>query len=468
LFLASLCHGDQSVTITKVDPGGKCGSYYEVTLDFGGDDSYQAHYTMGQKYAQAILETYHDGDYEQSISAYFRYYVAYFNLNGLFYKDFMSRVSDLIEKFDSPDDEFYLYGAEIKGMASVIDSRENGYAFWDILTFFLLPENQLSFKELFLVNMISDVFSNTGCTSVSAWGSLTPDEDPAVKGCPIVGKNTDFPVGLTLEGELGKISSMHAVHYFKNQGSKKDMISIGFLGCLLLSEKGVNEDGLFLAENITPYITGDDYYESKGKDSISGVMRHCLENFHSADESAGYFLDGKSFTHGNVVTLVDPSEAKLVENSYLGSYIREYDSTLRSGPTGIITNEDTTPPEEWDYQKFSGPVLAATNSFQLPDQPYNHINTSKYRISTIESMVMAMDNDGVLTEDELMEIMSQGERLGGQDNIFRTDLSSTLQSTIYNSGKRTIKIHFAPCPFVVKKPDIPDYIDLNIGFIGEP
>ncbi|MBU1168407.1 MAG: C45 family peptidase [Proteobacteria bacterium] len=466
LITAFCCPAEPSVTIKKIKPDGRCGDYYEVVLDFDHEDDYQAHFTMGKKYAEAVLKAYYRGDYEKSISSYIRYSVAALRLDGLKYNDFMGRTSDLMEKFDDSSDEFYLYGAEIEGMASVMNSYEHGHVDNDNVFYCCFPENQLSLKEIFLINFFTDVFSNNGCTSLSVWDRLRPDNNPFLDGGPLVGKNTDFSQGFSWDGHTGKISSMHAVHYFKNQGSKKDVISIGFLGCLLVSEKGVNQDGLFVGENISRYR--ENYNESYGKTSVNAVMRHCLENFDAVDDASLYIQDGKSYAHGNLITLADTHDVRIVENSYMGSSIREYDSILRTDPVGVVTHADVDPPAVWNYELFEGPVLAATNSFQLQDQPENHRESSQYRLGTIESMMLAMDDDGIVTEGELIEILSQGERNGGQNNVFRTEYNATLQSLVYDPRRQTIMIHFAPCPFVVKRPALPDYIDLHLGFIGDP
>jgi hypothetical protein len=338
-------------------------------------------------------------------------------------------------------------------MASVLDSWQNGFAFGDNLVFLLIDENQLSLKELFLINFISDVFSDNGCTSITVWGDLTPDTDPAMDGRPIVAKNSDFATGLSFGNHIGKLASMHAVHYIKNQGAKKDIVSIGYLGCLLLSEKGMNPNGLFIGENTSQYT--EDHYRSEGKDSVSASMRKCLESFDSITDASDYMINGRSYTHGTNITMVDRNEALIVESSYLGSHVREYDET--SLKPNLVTYLDSEVSTDWDHTVFEGPVLAATNCFQLSVHPENLWESSTNRLGTVTDMITAMDDDGTITVEELKSILSSGVEGGGPSNVFREDILSTIQSTIYDPRKQTVKIHFAPYPTVVKKPALPDY-----------
>lgn len=466
LCLTGLCSSAPSVTITHVDPHGNCGSYYEAVLDYDGSDSYETHYEMGQLYAQAILDVYDGIDFERSYSTFIRYSVMNYYLNGIGYNDFIDRASDFIDKFDDPGDEFYLYGAEIEGMASVLNSDENGHTGGDYIYYFFFKENELSLKEIFMINMLSDVFASNGCSSLSAWGELTPSDDPMLDGGPIVGKNTDFSIGSPTYGTLGKLTSMHAVHYFKNQGSKKDMITLSILGSLLPLEKGMNEDGLFVGENLSRYR--QDHYESAGKDPVTAVLRAALETCTTVGEAQAVIMENRFYSHGNLITVADQDHVEIVENSYLGSDSRMFDSELRTDPIGVITDPDTNPPEVWDYNVFEGPVLAATNSFQLPSQPENHWNSSMYRLGTIKAMMMELDDDGEITQDDIMEVLTQNRFSYNNYDMFRDSLIATIQSMIYDTRRQTLKVHFAPCPFPIQYPWVPDYADIDMGFLNAP
>jgi hypothetical protein len=209
----------------------------------------------------------------------------------------------------------------------------------------------------------------------------------------------------------------------------------------------------------------EDHYDSSGKYPTPAVMRYCLENFSTVAASESYLMNGKSFPHGNLITIADRYGAEIIENSYNGSFIRNYASSLKAG---LVTDSKANPPQVWDYRNFAGPVLAATNCFQLPQSPDNLRDTSLVRLGTIETMLLENDDDGVVTVDDLVSILSQKKLGGGQKDIFRTDASSsTLQSMVYDPVKQTIKVHFSPCPNGVKWPYIPAYIELQVGFIGQ-
>lgn len=219
----SVVHGAQSVDIVKsfAPEGGT--TYYTVTLDFGGADDYDAHFIIGQKYAESLLKIFREqGGFEIAVSACLRKSLDEYERSGLRFKDMMVKVTELMGQAGSEGNEYYLAGAEIEGMNSVFNSSRNGYSSSDRLWWLIFNENQLTLRELYLLNMISN-------------GLVSQNQD-------ISGQQSGKRL---LEG-------FRAVYTIKNRGNKKDQICEGFLGCLFNTVKPSSEDKM-----LSGFITGN-------------------------------------------------------------------------------------------------------------------------------------------------------------------------------------------------------------------
>lgn len=208
----SRVHGAQSVDIMKGFVPGTGMPYYNVTLDFGGADDYDAHFIIGQKYAEEILTSFREqGGFEIAISTCLRKSLDELEQSGLRFKDMMGKVTELIGQAGSEGNEYYLAGAEIEGMNSVLNSSRNGYSSSDRLWWLIFNENQLTLRELYLLNMISN-------------GLVGQAQEVSVK-------------------QSGKrlFEGFKAVYTIKNRGNKKDQVCEGFLGCLFNTAKPSDE-----------------------------------------------------------------------------------------------------------------------------------------------------------------------------------------------------------------------------------
>jgi hypothetical protein len=217
---ASVVNGAQSVDILKSFAPESGTAYYAVTLDFGGADDYDAHFIIGQKYAESLLKIFREqGGFEIAVSACLRKSLDEIERSGLRFKDMMVKVTELMGQAGSEGNEYYLAGAEIEGMNSVFNSSRNGYSSSDRLWWLIFNENQLTLRELYLLNMISN-------------GLVSQVQD-------ISGKQS---VKRLLEG-------FKAVYTIKNRGNKKDQICEGFLGCLFNTVKTSSEEKMLSGFN---------------------------------------------------------------------------------------------------------------------------------------------------------------------------------------------------------------------------
>jgi hypothetical protein len=199
-------HAAQSVDIEKTPASNNGSPSYKVTLDFGGADDYDAHFIVGQKYAEAVLKVFKDqGGFETAISTCLRKSVNELERNGIRYKDMMNRVTNLMGKSDKEGDEYYLAGAEIEGMTSVLNSSRNGYSARDRLWLLMFNENQLTLRELYLLGMI-----------LSGIAPHAPNP--------------------------GIFNGLKAVYIVKNRGPRKDQVCEGILGCLFNTAKAAGDE----------------------------------------------------------------------------------------------------------------------------------------------------------------------------------------------------------------------------------
>lgn len=220
---ASRVHGAQSVDIVKNFAPENGMTYYNVTLDFGGADDYDAHFIIGQKYAESLLKIFREqGGFEIAVSTCLRKSLDELERSGLRFKDMMGKVTELMGRTGSEGHEYYLAGAEIEGMNSVFNSSRNGYSSSDRLWWLIFNENQLTLRELYLLNMISN---------------------------GLVGQSQE--VSGHQSGEK-LLEGFRAVYTIKNRGNKKDQVCEGFLGCLFNTAKPSDEEKM-----LSGFITGD-------------------------------------------------------------------------------------------------------------------------------------------------------------------------------------------------------------------
>lgn len=202
-IVAHPLYASQHVEISQLIDSKSHNPYYSVTLDFGGVDDYDAHFIIGQKYAEALLNNFRSqGGFEITASAFLRTNLDALNRSGLRFKDMMGQVSEFMNRTGVEGDVYYLAGAEIEGMNSVFNSDRNGYSASDRLWWLIFNENQLTLRELYLLNMMTSGLVGPG-----------PKAGPA--SCRTM------------------LESFRAVYTVKNRHGKKDKVCEGYLGCLL-------------------------------------------------------------------------------------------------------------------------------------------------------------------------------------------------------------------------------------------
>lgn len=202
-YFSNTLYGAQTVEVSLLNDPQSRALYYNVILDFGGADDYDAHFIIGQKYAEAVLDIFRNqGGFEITASTYLRNTINDMKRSGLHFKDMMGQVKAFMGRTGAEGDAYYLAGAEIEGMDSVFNSGRNGYSASDRLWWLIFNENQLTLRELYLLNMIAS-------------GLM----DPVTKS--------------GTSSRMKMFESYKAVYTVKNRRDKKDKICEGYLGCLL-------------------------------------------------------------------------------------------------------------------------------------------------------------------------------------------------------------------------------------------
>jgi hypothetical protein len=238
VFAAGRSYGAQSVSIERVYPKTGERPFYQVTMDFGGADDYDAHFIIGQKYAEAILRIFHDqGGFEYAASSFLRKSVDQLGKSGIKFRDMLGKVSELMGRCEREGDEFHLASACIEGMNSVFNSSRNGYSANDRLWLLIFNENQLTLRELYLMNLISRDIELR----------LSRDKIP---GAAMAGD----PWEKDLNPKL--LDGFKARYIIKNRNGKNDQACDGYLGCLFGTVKP------FIAENMISSFGSSDKNEA--------------------------------------------------------------------------------------------------------------------------------------------------------------------------------------------------------------
>jgi hypothetical protein len=200
----------QTVDIVKVSPGGHAAPYYKVSLDFGGENDYNAHYRIGQKYADAIItRCVSDKEFETTISSCLRQTAADLEKKGIRFKDMMKRMNTVMNDFSRENNQFYLFNAEIEGMISVLNSRKNGRASRDHLWIFFIEEHQLTLKELCLFNILMNSTQSVYVCSLEPKERTNQMADVGKNLTPL--RNLEFNPGM-LAGNLSYFKEIGRAH----------------------------------------------------------------------------------------------------------------------------------------------------------------------------------------------------------------------------------------------------------------
>ena len=239
----------QSVDITRVVPDGHFLPYFIVVLDFGGENDYNAHYLIGQKYAEALMNmTIDSNDFETTVSTFLRQSMPH----RADFSEVMKEISVATDRLNRENNEFSLFSAEIEGMTSVLNSRKYGHVSQDHLWWFFIDENQLTLHELYLFNFICDTIRINDGSEQALLNGLRPDKDQVVYGKILETNHSDSNTGPGQNNDIGRFSGLHALHYFKNRGKGKDYVTSGVLGCLLVQTAGVKEENMVLSKYVSP------------------------------------------------------------------------------------------------------------------------------------------------------------------------------------------------------------------------
>lgn len=459
--------GTPTVSVTHVDASTNIGGYFKTTIDFAGcgDSDAAKLETLGHNYADAIVEAYDDvysDDLGQSISGYIREIDAFLNFYGIYFKDsdnppdyddniLMDRARALRHKVENDGYAHYLHHV-IVGMSGVLNPDNKPDRIW----YLGFEDNYLTVNELYLWNFIAETLSYSGCSTIGAWGNATSD------GKVIVGRNTDYYPGTTLDGHTAMITSMHQILYLKNQLGEDetmmhDTIMFNFLG-EIAGVVGVNDEGLFISANYSQNLAADYNFVEKYPIGI----REALGKYQTVSDDCVSYFTSKEYPVGWLTTLADTSVVKIIENCWDGS---TYEHAVRLYNSDLRLSE-----EEWDYMNFTGPVIVALNSNLMESMVNNHdddtyqanVNHQVYRLANYNTEIQARDHDqDKITMDDIKAMVSwrhepntEGHEDGDEDIFWANSTEATIQSVVYKpatSGntkvlRRLIQINLPTSP----------------------
>ncbi|MBT8339438.1 MAG: hypothetical protein HKP58_00395 [Desulfatitalea sp.] len=430
------------------------GEHYEVVLDYNGSDSLETHRQIGERYAREILDV--APDYEARVSRYIRYILMLSNPFGITYRDLISAIEQYRLEFDvgHPD-----IAAELQGMDSVFNPYGGEKDRVWIITG-LIPDNQLTLNEVYLLNMIAGIPGLAECSSLAVWG------DYSATGDTIVGRNLDFFIG---NQKRNRITKIHAITHFKNQGGEKfDFVSVSWLGVITVLT-GYNERGLFIASHMSESSNIND---SREAEILELNQRRILETTDTID-GAFDLIDNYQYKSGFATILADSLTAKIAEVDISAS---THESTffLRDSSTLLNLEADTHGSIGYWYNTFHDQdAIVTVNSFLLPEQSLNHDNkkTNFNRLLNFTDLLHGIAGSGQRVDmNEMSEIISYAtDNSFDTGNIYRVGptqsySSITVHSVVYRPSTRSLKVHFAPYDGVIYRPDIPGYKDYTVDF----
>ncbi|OHD63688.1 MAG: hypothetical protein A2176_05530 [Spirochaetes bacterium RBG_13_51_14] len=375
-------------------------SYYQLTLNL---DDYSNHYELGLDYGSQILTLV--PNYEEIVDWYLKIVSVLVP-----YESLRDRAVEIKDGDQIPED----YQEEIDGLASVCTGTEDKAG-----------DGKLSINEVYMLQLLPDIFVSTQCSSVSVFGASSDT------GHTIIGRNLEWFAGFP----HNYLSLLQAVVTIKN-AAPYDVCLIGylgFIGCIT----GFNNQGLFGSIHVSD--ADKSLYDATGKGSYNMNLRYTLENYNSVSTAGNYLttLDSTDYAAGHLFDLADPDEAQVFEydpGPPVNKGIREWDSTLRGGVTLF----------DHDY------TIGAVNSCVLPGFYDNHRGNNVSRWDHMKEQLDKKFGDigtpDTVTVNELKDVITnfQGRKPGAVDgDLYRGYIQQTF---IYQPGLDLAKaeVHFHP------------------------
>jgi hypothetical protein len=293
------------------------------------------------------------------------------------------------------------YREEMEGLAATFTGGNRNW----------FNDGRISTEEVYLLNLMGDVWRLTECSGVAVWGPRSA-----------TGKNITARLFDWSGGKMSQLTKIPAVTTIKN--GDKSICLIGYLG-FMGTIAGFNPSGVFAG--VLDCQSGTFPYVCAGKRSYMLDLRHALENYKTLDEAAGYMADpANQYTVNHLIFFSDPNVSKVLENNFSGTganmrrALRTDSSELNDGVTWGIPN-----------------AVACVNSFLLKGN-HNNFNGADFNTARWDSFHRELLAKGdVVTFDQLKEVATfhTEELPGAQGN-----------GDIYCGANQTIVL-FEPATF---------------------
>ncbi len=370
-------------------------TYHELTLDYSSSTD---RYAMGVYYGQQTKAL--AADFERIFDWYV--YTASIIVP---YNTMITRALEIKKQIPAE------YQQEMEGLASVCTGTEDKAL-----------DGKLSPNELYLLQVLPDVWISASCSSVAVFGSSSST------GSTIIGRNLEWFGGFP----NNYLSKLQAVVTVKNAAfGRKNVCLIGylgFLGCIT----GFNSDGLYGAIQVS---NGDSrLYSATGKGSYNMNLRYVLETQGSV-AAAGTYLTADAFQYaaGHLLVFADPTVAQVFEYEpdTPRREMRAYNSTRKSNATWVT----------------QGNTIGAVNSFVLEGFYDNHSGNNVSRWNQMrDQLQLKLDDGGTATVDEVKQVITyyQGSSPGAvEGDLYREHIQQTI---IFQpaAGQKNVEVHFHP------------------------
>jgi hypothetical protein len=303
-----------------------------------------------------------------------------------------------------------------------------------------LGDNKLSKNELYLMQLIPDVWRTTQCSGVSAFGSRSATSNT------MTARVLDW-----YDGASHELAQFQSVTTIKN--GDKSICMIGYL-CVMGVITGFNDEGIFAG--ILDSHSGATY-SSTGKSSYILDIRYALENYTTLTDVAGYLTNvSRNYAFNHLILLSDNNTSQVLENNFSGTgtnmhrALRSDTSSLNPGITWGINN-----------------AVAAVNSFLLLGNHDNHTgalyNTNRW--SNIKTQLQNYGDTITLEELKLIASFDNGDGPGSQSNgdIYN---GGTQQIVIYQPDNFHLEISFKPKSGILPTDPVFENIPVYIGSGG--
>jgi hypothetical protein len=368
--------------------------YHEITLDYTTGSP--TRYNMGRSYGLQTVALVPD------FERIFDWYI-YLASSMVPYQTMIDRA--LAIKNQLPAE----YQQEIDGLASVCTGTENK-----------LLDGKLTADEVYLLQVLPDVWISAQCSSVAVFGATS------ATGNTIIGRNLEWFGGLP----HNYLSRLQAVVTVKNVSGRHVCLIgyLGFLGCIT----GFNNDGLFGAIQVSSGDTS--LYDATDKGSYNMILRYVLETRDTVVNAGNYLTsDTREFAAGHLLVFADPGEAQVFE----------YDPAGLRGMRAWNTHGLRDTWVDHDY------TIGAVNSNLLSTLYNNHTGNNVSRWNSMRTQLQSKLDDtstpDKVTVDEVKRVITyyQGTRPGAVDgDLYRNYIQQTI---IYQPATpNSVEVHFHP------------------------